>query len=72
MERKYKSLYIKINKLTQTQTNNQNADIQFYPRVINKTNVFSDIKLACLTDNKVVCVFFGLFRYLLSAFFVWG
>jgi hypothetical protein len=43
---------MKINKLTQNQTNNQNTDIQFYPRVINKTNIFfSDDELTLLNKG---------------------
>jgi hypothetical protein len=42
---------MKINKLTQAQKNNQNTDIQFYPRVINKTNIFSDDELTILNKG---------------------
>jgi len=52
MEKKYKSLDTKINKLVQTQTNNPNTNIQFYPRVINKTNIsFTDDELTLLNKG---------------------
>ena len=52
MERKYKSLDAKISKLTQTLTNNHSIDMQFYPRVINKTNIsFNDDELSLLNNG---------------------
>jgi hypothetical protein len=52
MERKYKALDAKIGKLTQTQVNNHNTDIQFCPRVINKTNIpFDDEELSLLNKG---------------------
>jgi hypothetical protein len=39
MEKKHKSLDMKINKLVQTQTNRPLIDKQFYPKVVNNTNI---------------------------------
>ena len=42
----------KIGKLTQTQVNNHNTDIKFYPTVINKTNIpFDDEELSLLNKG---------------------
>jgi hypothetical protein len=43
MEKIYKSIEDKINRLTHNQTKKLNTNIQFYPRVDNKTaTIFSD------------------------------
>jgi hypothetical protein len=39
MEKKYKIQYLKINKLTHHQKKNPDTNTQFYPRVINKTDI---------------------------------
>ena len=54
----YKYIDTKINKLVQTQTNNTNTDIQFYPRVVNKTNI-------SFTGNELTLLNKGL-KYKLS------
>jgi len=47
MEMKYKQLDLKINRLVATQTEKPNSKFQFYPRVINKTDItFTDEKMA--------------------------
>jgi mRNA-degrading endonuclease RelE of RelBE toxin-antitoxin system len=39
MEKKYKSLDMKVNKLVQTGTNKSKTDTQFYRRLVNKTSI---------------------------------
>jgi len=43
LEKKYKQLDLKINRLVATQTEKPNSKTQFYPRAINKTSItFTD------------------------------
>jgi hypothetical protein len=52
MERKYKIMDEKISRLTQTQTCNPKTDINFYPRVVNKTSIeFSDQEMELLNKG---------------------
>ena len=52
MEKKYKSLDTKINKLFRNQIGKPNIKAQFYPRVISKTNIFfSDDELTLLNKG---------------------
>ena len=52
MEKKYKQLDLKINRLVATQTEKPNTKTQFYPRVINKTNVtFTDEEMTLLNKG---------------------
>jgi len=52
MEKKYKAMDDKINKLIQNQTYKPNTSMNFYPRVFNKTNItFSDDELELLNKG---------------------
>ena len=52
MEKKYKSLDTKIKKLVRNKIGKPNINAQFYPRVINKTNIsFSDDELTPLNKG---------------------
>ena len=52
MEKKYKAMDDKINKLIQNQTYKPSTNMQFYPRVVNKTNItFSDDELGLLNKG---------------------
>jgi len=52
MEKKYKSLDTKINKLVRNHIGKPNIIEQFYPRVINETNIsFSDDELTLLNKG---------------------
>jgi hypothetical protein len=52
MEKKYKSLDMKINSLVRTQTNKPNSNAQFYHRVVNKTSIsFIDDELTLLNKG---------------------
>jgi len=52
MEIKYKQLDLKINRLVATQTEWPNSRTQFYPRVINRTNItFSDEEMTLLNKG---------------------
>jgi hypothetical protein len=52
MVKKYKSLDDKLNKLTLTQNNKPNPNIQFYPRVINETEIiFSNEEMNMLNKG---------------------
>jgi hypothetical protein len=52
MEKIYSSLDKKISKLVQTQTTKLNTNAQFYPRVVNKTNIpFTDEELKLLNKG---------------------
>jgi hypothetical protein len=53
MEKKYKTLDDKINKLIQNQMNKPNTSTSFYLRVFNKTNItfFSDDELELLNKG---------------------
>jgi len=49
MEKKYKSIEDKINRLTLNQTKKPNTNTQFYPRVVNETAIkFSDEEMTLL------------------------
>ena len=52
IEKKYKQLDLKINRLVATQTEKTNTKTQFYPRVINKTDVtFTDEEMTLLNKG---------------------
>jgi hypothetical protein len=52
MEKKYKTLDLKINKLTCGQNKNLDTNIQFYRRVINKTDTkFSNDEMTLLNKG---------------------
>jgi len=52
MERKYKVMDKKIRRLTQTQTCIPKTNINFYPRVVNKTSIeFSDQEMELLNKG---------------------
>jgi hypothetical protein len=52
MEKKYKSLDMKIKKLVQTQTNRPMIDKQFYLKLVNNTNIsFSEDELKLLNKR---------------------
>jgi hypothetical protein len=52
MENKYKQLDLKINRLVATQTEKPNTKTQFYPRVINKTDItFTDEEMTLLNKG---------------------
>jgi hypothetical protein len=52
MEKKYKSLDDKLNKLALKQNNKSNTNIQFYPRVINETEIiFSNEEMNMLNKG---------------------
>jgi hypothetical protein len=55
MEKKYKSIEDKLNRLTLKQTKNPNTNTHFYPRVVNETAIkFSNDEmtlLACIKGN---------------------
>jgi len=49
IEKKYKTMEEKIRRLKQSSTHNQKTDLNFYPRVINNTNInFSDEEMNLL------------------------
>jgi hypothetical protein len=52
MEKKYKQLDLKINRLVATQTEKPNSKTQFYPRVINRTSItFTDEEMTLLNKG---------------------
>jgi hypothetical protein len=52
MEKKYKQLHLKINRLVATQTEKPKTKTQFYPRVINKTDItFTDVEMILLNKG---------------------
>jgi hemerythrin len=52
MEKKYKSIEDKINRLTLNQTKKPNTYTQFYPRVVNETAIkFSDEEITLLNKG---------------------
>jgi len=52
MEKKYKAMDDKINKLMQNQTYKPSTSMNFYPRVVNKTNItFSNDELELLNKG---------------------
>jgi hypothetical protein len=52
MDKKYKTLDLKINKLTHHQNKNIDTNTQFYPRVINKTDIeFSNEEMTSLNKD---------------------
>jgi formyltetrahydrofolate synthetase len=52
MENKYKTRGLKIHKLTHAQNENLDTNIQFYPRVINKTDIeFSNDEMTLLNKG---------------------
>ena len=52
MEKKYKTLDLKINKLAHHQNKNLETSTQFYPRVINKTDIeFSNDEITLLNKG---------------------
>jgi hypothetical protein len=52
MEKKYKTLDLKINKLTHHQNKNLDTNTQLYPRVINKTDIeFSSEEMTLLNKG---------------------
>jgi len=51
-EKKYKTISTKLNQLSKTQTNNPNHQKQFYPRVVNNTNItFTKEELSLLNKG---------------------
>jgi hypothetical protein len=52
MEKKYKQLDLKINSLVATQTEEPKTKTQFYPKVINKTDItFTDEEMTLLNKG---------------------
>jgi hypothetical protein len=53
MELKYKHIDQKIDKLIRSQTHTPRANTQFFPRVLNKTNIsFTDDEMKLLTKDS--------------------
>lgn len=52
MKKKYQTLDKKLNTLVNTKAQNQHHNIQFYPRVVNKTNIkFTDCEMTLLNKG---------------------
>jgi hypothetical protein len=52
MEKKYKSIEDKLNRLTLKQTKKPNTSTQFYPRVVNETTIkFSNDEMTLLNKG---------------------
>jgi len=51
-DKKYRTINAKLNQLSKTQTNNSDFHKQFYPRVVNKTNItFTSDELSLLNKG---------------------